>query len=63
MGCELLLHGCFVPIHDSTDKGRDEESAGFGGGNGLNEGEHEREITVDAILGLEDMRGFDAFPC
>lgn len=62
MGREFLLHGCFVPIHDSTDKGRDEESTGFGGGNGLHEGEHECEVAVDTILGLEDMRRLDAFP-
>ena len=51
-----------VPIHDAPDKGRDEEGAGFGGGDGLHEGEHQGQVAVDAVLGLQDVRRFDAFP-
>jgi hypothetical protein len=58
----LLLGAGLVPIEDTADKRRDEEGAGLGSGNGLNEREHERQIAVDAVLGLQDLGRLDAFP-
>ncbi len=62
MRSKVLLHSSLVPIEDTADKGGDEECAGFGGGDGLREGEHEGQVAVDAVLGLQDVGGFDAFP-
>ncbi len=62
MRSEVLLHRGLVPVEDAPDERRDEECPGFCSGNGLDEREHERQVTVDAMLGLEDVRGLDAFP-
>ena len=59
---EFLLHRCLVPVHDTADKRRDEESAGFGGSDGLRKGEHEGQVAIDAMLRLEGVGRFDAFP-
>jgi hypothetical protein len=50
-----------VPIHDSAHEWRDEERTGFGTSDGLNKREHQREVAVDLVFGLEDLRGLDAF--
>ena len=62
VGREVLLHGCLVPVEDAADKGRDEEGTSFGARDGLHEREHQRQVAVDAVLGLQDVCGFDAFP-
>ncbi len=59
----ILFVGCFVPVEDAANEGRDEEAAGFSGGNGLRKGEHESQVAVDAMLGLQHLGGFDTFPC
>jgi hypothetical protein len=55
----LLLGGRLVPVENAADKGRDEE----GGSDSLDLREHEGQVAVDAVLGLEDLGGLDAFPC
>ena len=59
---KLALLRRLVPVHDAANKRRDEESACLGGGNGLHEGEHQGQIAGDAVFGLQDVRGLDAFP-
>jgi hypothetical protein len=59
----LLLGRGLVPVKDAADEGRDEESASLSGGDGLDEREHESEVGVDSVLGLEDLGGLDTFPC
>lgn len=57
----FLLRVGLVPVEDTTNEWRDEKSAGFSAGNGLNLREEECEIAVDAVLRLEDVRSFYAF--
>jgi hypothetical protein len=59
----LLLSRRLVPVEDAADEGRDEEGTGLSSGDGLDLGEHERQVAVDAVLGLEDLGGLDALPC
>ena len=65
----VLLCGVFllirrlVPIQNTPDEGGDEVGASFSGSNGLWQGEHEGQIAVDAVLGLEDVGGLDSLPC
>lgn len=59
LGVLLLVVG-LVPIKDATDERRDEESTGLGGGNGLRKGEHECQVAVDAVLGLQNVGGLDS---
>lgn len=58
----VLLVCRLVPVKDTADEGGDEVGASLGGGDGLDEGEHEGEVGVDSVLGLEDLRSLDAFP-
>jgi hypothetical protein len=58
----LLLGRGLVPVKNAANEGRDEESAGLGSSDGLDEREHEGEVGVDAVLGLEDLGGLDTFP-
>lgn len=58
---EILLHGCLVPIEDTTNEGRNEESTGLGGGDGLDEREHQSEVAVNALL-LQDLGRLDTLP-
>jgi hypothetical protein len=51
-----------VPIQDTADEGRDEESTGLSSSNGLDEREHEGQVAVDAVLGLQDVSGLDTLP-
>ena len=62
LGVLLLVVG-LVPVEDAADKGGDEEGVGLGGGDGLDEGKHERQVAVDAVVALEDLGGLDALPC
>lgn len=59
LGVLLLVVG-LVPVKDTTDEGGDEESTGLGGGDGLDEREHESEVAVNAVLGLEDVGSLDS---
>lgn len=58
----LPLVGGLVPIEDTADEGRDEEGTGLGSGDGLDDGEHESQVGVDAVVALEDLGGLDALP-
>ena len=58
----VLLGVGFVPVQNAADEGGDEEGAGFGGGDGLDEREHEGQVAVDAVLALQLVGGLDAFP-
>jgi hypothetical protein len=59
----LLLGRRLVPVENAANEGGDEESTGLSGGDSLDLREHEGEVAVDSVLGLEDLRGLDAFPC
>lgn len=59
----LLLGRGLVPVKNAANEGRDEESAGLSSSNGLDLREHERQVAVDSVLGLEDLGGLDTFPC
>ena len=61
--CVFLLGRCFEPVKDAAYEGGDKESASLGSSDGLDEGEHEGQVAVDAMLGLKDLGGLDAFPC
>lgn len=63
LGSEIALVRILVPIEDTANKGRDQESASLGRSDGLDEREHEGQVAVDSVLGLEDMSSLDAFPC
>lgn len=59
----VVLSGLgLVPIEDTADEGGDEECTGLGGGDGLDLGEEEGQVAVDAVLFLKDARGLDTFP-
>jgi hypothetical protein len=58
----LLLGRCLEPVKNAADEGGDEESTGLSSSDGLDEREHEGEVGVDAVLGLEDLGGLDTFP-
>ena len=58
----VLLSVGLVPVKNTTNEGRDEECAGFGGGDGLWKREHKSQVAVDAVLGLQNVRSLDALP-
>lgn len=60
-GVVTLVSG-LVPVEDTADEGRDEVGTGLSGSDGLNGGEHEGQVAVDAVLGLEDLSGLDTLP-
>lgn len=60
LGGVVALVGSLEPVKNATNEGRDEVGTGLGGGNGLNQREHESQVAVDAVLGLEDVSGLDA---
>lgn len=62
MGGVGLSGGGLVPIEDTADEWRDEESTGFGTSNGLGFGEEEGKVAVDSVVALEDTGGLDTFP-
>ena len=59
----LLLRRGLVPVEDTADEGGDEESTGLSGSDGLDQGEHEGQVGVDAVVTLEDLGGLDTLPC
>lgn len=62
LGGVLLLGVGLEPVEDAANEGRDEVGTGLGGGNGLDEREHEGQVAVDAVLALELVGGLDALP-
>lgn len=58
----VLLGGSLEPVKDTADEGGDEEGTGLGGGDGLDKGEHEGKVGVDAVVALENLGGLDTLP-
>lgn len=54
---------CLVPIHDTSNKRRNKESASLSSGNSLNFGEQQGKVAIDLVITLEDARGLNTFPC
>ena len=65
----VLLLGIFLlgrrlePVKDAADEGGNQKRTSLGGGNSLDEREHEREVAVDAVVALENLGSLDTFPC
>jgi hypothetical protein len=59
----LLLGGGLVPVEDTADERGDEEGTGLSGSDGLDEGEHEGQVAVDAVVALQNLGGLDTLPC
>ena len=57
----LLIRG-LVPVQDTANERRDEESTGLGCGNGLRKREHEGQIAVHLVLRLQDVGCLDTLP-
>jgi hypothetical protein len=55
----LLLVGSLVPVKDTANEGRDEESTGLSGSDGLDRREHQGQVGVDVVLGLQDVGSLD----
>lgn len=62
LGRVIPLHSSLVPVKDTTDERRDQVGTGLGRSDGLDDGEHEGEVAVDAMLRLEFTSGLDTFP-
>jgi hypothetical protein len=62
LGGVVALVGSLVPVENAADEGGDQEGTGLGGGNGLDQGEEEGQVAVDAVLGLQDVGGLDTLP-
>ena len=62
LGAVVLLVRCLVPVQNTANKRRDEESTSLGCGNGLGQREHEGQVAVHTMLGLQDMGCFDTLP-
>ena len=59
----LLLGSRLEPVKNAAHEGGDEESASLSGSNSLDLREHEGEVAVDSVLGLQNLGGLDALPC
>lgn len=55
----LLLVVGLVPVKDTANEGRDEEGTGLSGSDGLNRREHQSQVGVDVVLGLQDVSSLD----
>lgn len=62
LGAILLLVRRLEPVQDPADERRDQKGAGLGTRDGLDEREHQSQVDVDVVLGLEDMGGLDTLP-
>lgn len=58
----LLLGGGLEPVEDTANEGGDEVGVGLSGSNSLDEGEHEGQVAVDAVVTLQDLGGLDTLP-
>ena len=58
----FLLLVRLIPVQDAAHEGRDQEGARLGGRDGLRQREHERQVAVDPVLGLQRLRRLDALP-
>jgi hypothetical protein len=62
-GTRIGLSGLgLVPIQDTADEGRDEESTSFSSSDGLGLGEQESEVGVDAVVALQNTSCLNTFP-
>lgn len=61
-GRVVALVSSLVPVENTTNEGRNEESASLSSSNSLDKGEHEGQVAVDAVLGLQDVSSLDTFP-
>jgi hypothetical protein len=52
-----------VPIHDTSNKRRNKESASLSSGNSLDFGKQQGKIAIDLVVTLEDAGGLNTFPC
>ena len=59
----ILLHCRLVPIQDSADERRNKVGTSLRCGDCLWEGEHQGQVTIDAVLCLQSMCSLDTFPC
>ena len=50
-----------VPVHDATDKGRNQCASRFGASDSLGHGEDQRQVTGDSLF-LENLSGLDSLP-
>lgn len=57
----LLLVLGLVPVENTANEGRDQESASLGGCDSLGQGKEESQVAVDAVLRLQCVGGPDAF--
>lgn len=55
----LLLVVGLVPVKDTANEGRDQESTSLSGSNGLDRREHQGQVGVDVVLGLQDVGSLD----
>jgi hypothetical protein len=62
LGGVVALVGSLVPVEDTANERRDEESSGLGSSNGLDSGEHESQVAVDSVLRLQDVCSLDTLP-
>lgn len=63
LGAVVLFVCCLVPVQDTSNKRRDEESTSLGCRNGLGQREHESQVAVHTVLRLQYMGCLDTFPC
>jgi hypothetical protein len=50
-----------VPVHDATNKGRNQSASRLGTSNGLRHGENQSQVTGDSLL-FENLSGLDSLP-
>ena len=62
LGSVVTLVGSLVPVKDTANERRDEVGTGLGSSDGLDGGEHEGQVAVDAVVTLEDLSGLDTLP-
>lgn len=54
--------GGLEPVEDTADEGRNEVGTGLSTSNSLDQREHEGQVAVDAVLGLQDVGSLDTLP-
>lgn len=58
-GSVVALVRILVPIQNATHEGGDEEGTGLGGSDGLDQGKHQGQVAVHAVLRLQDVSSLD----
>lgn len=62
LGRVVTLVSSLVPVKDTANERRDEVGTGLGSSDGLDGGEHESQVAVDAVVTLENLSGLDTLP-